>query len=107
MKRKAIDKRRKYTKEEMEYILSKTGGKCAHCGKPLTIKTMQKDHSIPWSKGGPSNVENIVPLCKECNIAKADRVRSAHLYKRWIEFYSADNMIPAYEYADKLGLFLL
>lgn len=73
-KRKPVDERRFYSKEEQEYILSKTGGKCAHCGKSLTIQTMQKDHSIPWSKGGASDVENIVPLCKECNSEKADNI---------------------------------
>ena len=80
MKREAIDKRRKYSLKQKEYILSKTGGKCAHCGKPLTISTMQKDHSIPWSKGGPSNVENIVPLCEECNTDKADKIYPPEKY---------------------------
>ena len=74
MRRQAVDNRRFYTKEEKEYILSKTGGRCAHCGKKLSTKTMQKDHSIPWSKGGVSDVENIVPLCADCNKEKADRV---------------------------------
>ena len=72
-RREAIDERRIYTREEKEYILSKTGGRCAHCGRKLSIKTMQKDHSIPWSKGGVSDVENIVPLCAECNKKKVDR----------------------------------
>ena len=34
-KRRLVDERRLYSKEELEYILSKTGGKCAHCGKPF------------------------------------------------------------------------
>lgn len=79
-KRRPVDKRRIYSKEEKEYILSKTDGRCAHCGKALTIKTMQKDHSIPWSKGGASDVENIVPLCKACNTAKADKIYSPKDY---------------------------
>ena len=84
MERKPVDKRRFYTKEEKEYILSKTGGRCAHCGKKLTIKTMEKDHSIPWSKGGPSDVENIVPLCRECNKEKADRVLEPIYYMKYL-----------------------
>lgn len=85
MERKPVDKRRFYTKEEKEYILSKTGGRCAHCGKKLTIKTMEKDHSIPWSKGGPSDVENIVPLCRECNKEKADRVLEPIYYMKYLK----------------------
>lgn len=84
MKRKPVDKRRLYTTEEKEYILSKTNGKCAHCGKKLTIKTMEKDHSIPWSKGGISDVENIVPLCKECNKKKADIVYEPSKYMKYL-----------------------
>ena len=84
-KREAVDERRVYTKEEKEYILSKTGGRCAHCGKKLSIKTMQKDHSIPWSKGGVSDVENIVPLCAECNKKKVDRVLSPNKYFKYLK----------------------
>lgn len=84
-KREAVDERRVYTKEEKEYILSKTGGRCAHCGKKLSIKTMQKDHSIPWSKGGVSDVENIVPLCAECNKKKSDRVLSPDKYFKYLK----------------------
>lgn len=116
MYRQPLDKRKIYTTEEKEYILSKTGGKCAHCGKKLTVKTMQKDHSIPWSKGGMSNVENIVPLCPKCNSEKADAVLEPKVYFKYlkkgylsqlqgyfdrylrdVEFLNLNNMFPVDE----------
>ena len=92
MERKPIDKRRSYTREEKELILGKTNGRCAHCGKKLSIKTMEKDHSIPWSKGGPSDIENIVPLCKECNKKKADIVYEPVKYMKYLKKPYIDNM---------------
>lgn len=35
--RKILDVRRNYSIEEKKQILSKTGGRCAHCGKKLTL----------------------------------------------------------------------
>lgn len=46
-------------------------GECAYCGKsnePLTA-----DHLVPQSAGGADTPENIVPACRHCNEAKADR----------------------------------
>lgn len=97
MERKPVDKRRFYTKEEKEYILSKTGGRCAHCGKKLTIKTVEKDHSIPWSKGGPSDVENIVPLCRECNKSKADIVYEPSKYMKYLKKNYVNEMQEFFE----------
>ena len=37
-------KRRPIPKRLREKVLAKFGGKCAYCGYPLTLKTLQVDH---------------------------------------------------------------
>lgn len=51
-------------------------GECAYCGK--SNEGLTADHLVPRSKGGENSVDNIVPACKGCNEAKAD--------KEWREF---------------------
>lgn len=58
------------TAEEWDAIMKRYKHRCVYCGekKPLTM-----DHIIPLSKGGQHTKENIVPACRSCNSAKADR----------------------------------
>jgi hypothetical protein len=43
--------------------------RCVYCGNPGT----EMDHIVPQSRGGSSDPENLVPSCRCCNSAKADR----------------------------------
>ena len=56
-----------HTLEEWQELKYKFNQKCAKCEqeKPLT-----KDHIIPLSSGGSDNIENIQPLCRNCNSKK-------------------------------------
>jgi len=53
-------------------LLKKTGFRCAYCAKKLTVKSAEKEHIIPKSKGGAGGVKsgNIVPSCRSCNRRK-------------------------------------
>lgn len=57
-----------------ERVLRKTGGRCAYCGRKLTIETMTIDHVRPKSKGGYNRTKNYLPACEACNRDKADTV---------------------------------
>lgn len=54
-----------------ERVYQKQGGKCAICGKHFELEDMEADHIKPWSKGGPTIIENCQMLCKECNLKKS------------------------------------
>jgi 5-methylcytosine-specific restriction endonuclease McrA len=50
--------------------------KCMYCGKDLSLNEITYDHVKPRSKGGLTDLENIVAACKKCNNAKGDSVSS-------------------------------
>ena len=56
-----------HTLKEWMELKKKHCFKCVHCKgfKPLT-----KDHIIPLSEGGSDYMENIQPLCRNCNSKK-------------------------------------
>lgn len=49
--------------------------KCAGCGGPIfTMDAFSWDHSIPESKGGPTEIGNLQPMHTWCNVAKGDEI---------------------------------
>ena len=47
--------------------------KCAACGKPIfNMDDFSWDHVIAESKGGPTQIGNLVPMHTWCNVAKGD-----------------------------------
>lgn len=77
-------KRRKYTREERQSILEKTGCRCGHCGVPLETWSMSVDHVFPLHKGGEDEEFNLLPLCYDCNFKKANLVISLADYYKYI-----------------------
>lgn len=51
-------------------ILERFGWRCAYCGAGDV--PLQKDHRVPFSKGGVTDETNIVPACQPCNYRKRD-----------------------------------
>lgn len=45
-----------------------TGGRCYYCGE---LGEMTVDHRVALSKGGSSEIDNLVPACADCNRYKA------------------------------------
>lgn len=56
-----------HTLEEWQELKRKFGNKCAKCNKK---KLLTKDHIKPLSEGGSDFIENIQPLCRNCNSRK-------------------------------------
>ena len=63
-------------------IWKKTGGICAHCGKPAHGKAATVDHFVPRSSGGGFDQRNLLPLCKNCNQnRRSDSINPTIYYK--------------------------
>ncbi len=45
-------------------------GSCHYCGIELSVKGFHVDHKIPFSKGGKTELNNLVASCYMCNGAK-------------------------------------
>lgn len=56
-----------HTLEEWSLLKEKFGNKCVFCKES---KNLTKDHITPLSKGGSDFIENIQPLCRNCNSKK-------------------------------------
>lgn len=82
---KRKEERRRFTREEKEQMLSKSNGKCAHCGKGLTVSTMTAEHVIPISQGGSNNISNMVALDKDCNAEKDDSIIDPLAYYKYVD----------------------
>ena len=46
---------------------------CQYCGRKAPDVVLQVDHIYPQSKGGASDILNLVTSCAECNNGKSDR----------------------------------
>lgn len=45
---------------------------CPYCLKPIAWQTFSVDHILPTSRAGESAPENLVWVCRECNITKGN-----------------------------------
>lgn len=61
----------KHSLKEWEDLKQSYGNCCAACGKNTKLT---KDHIIPLSKGGSDYIENIQPLCRNCNSKKHNKL---------------------------------
>lgn len=81
--RKKIEDRKWFTKEEKDFIRSKSNNLCSHCGKKLS-NDFTVEHVIPISKGGSNDMSNIVALCSDCNNAKDNYIYHPNDYYRFL-----------------------
>lgn len=76
--------RQKLSKKELrKKIWKKAGGVCAHCGHKI-YGTKTVDHVIPKSAGGSrGRIQNMMPLCRRCNMAKGSKWVDPWTYYRY------------------------
>jgi 5-methylcytosine-specific restriction endonuclease McrA len=54
-------------------LLETYGYRCALCGVPLTLETMEADHKVPYMQDPITNWYLMQPLCRACNRRKGAR----------------------------------
>lgn len=62
-----------YTHDELDTLYKQQRGCCWYCGKFVGL-TFDIDHRVPVSRGGSSDISNIVISCRECNDSKANKL---------------------------------
>lgn len=60
-----------HTYEQWLDLCTRSKWRCAACRKKVKLT---RDHIIPLSKGGHDGIENIQPLCFECNRQKGAKI---------------------------------
>ena len=69
----------------MRLVVSDGRG-CAYCG--LEEVPLEVEHIIPKSRGGTNRLQNLALSCKECNLAKGNKlpheIEDTHLRERVI-----------------------
>jgi len=75
-KRRAIIKNltEHFTLSEWEELKKKWNYTCLACGKREPEIKLSPDHIIPLSQGGKNTINNIQPLCLECNLRKNKKI---------------------------------
>lgn len=59
-------------REVMLKVVRRDNHVCQVCFKYVPDNEVEFDHIIPYSKGGPTTVDNIRLLCRSCNREKSD-----------------------------------
>ena len=55
------------------------------CRNMVTVFDFQCGHDIPESKGGPTKLENLYPICGKCNLSMSN----TYTFKEWCKLYEA------------------
>lgn len=52
---------------------------CTYCGVGLDHRWSEFDHVIPFDRGGPNTIDNIVRCCRDCNRSKFTKTPAEHV----------------------------
>ena len=74
----------KHSPQEWQALIIFCDGKCCRCGE----RPIAKDHIVPLCSGGSDSIDNIQPLCRNCNTSKRLDTTD-HRPDGWREFVAA------------------
>ena len=63
----------KYMKKK-DFLFKIQNGKCLYCNKNKKIKSLTKEHLIPKSFNGNTNIGNICLVCNDCNAKRGNNM---------------------------------
>ena len=79
-------KKRRIPKALRESLWIETNGRVfeAKCGTPwcsnrINVYDFHAGHRVPESKGGPTTLENLIPICARCNLSMG----SQYEFQEW------------------------
>jgi 5-methylcytosine-specific restriction endonuclease McrA len=91
-------------KIDKQKVHAKYGGKCAYCGRKITVKEMQVDHFHAKIYGGNDDLDNLMPACRDCNNYKYNY--SLEQFRRYIEdIYRQLSISAKWRIAERFGIF--
>ena len=94
--------RRKLTQAERKTVLDRFCGRCAYCGKPITMQELNVDHLVPIRKGGEDMLYNMYPSCRSCNQAKS--TLDIEQFREFVQTaYQRAKQKPFFRIADAVG----
>ena len=56
-----------FPEETRKKVHEKFEGRCAYCGREITLEEMQVDYVTPIRQGGTDDFKNLFPSCRWCN----------------------------------------
>jgi hypothetical protein len=52
------------------------------CLNTITVFDYQTGHNVPESKGGPTTIDNLIPICSRCNLSMGN----TYTFNEWCKF---------------------